>query len=60
MVKSKEAMTIKTPKANMIMTDKVKLARWEEIWEDEKRKADLEERRIQLEEKKAMVELITQ
>jgi hypothetical protein len=36
----------------------MKRARWEAIQEDEERKAALEERRIQLEEKKAMVELI--
>jgi hypothetical protein len=61
MVKSKEVYMAKTLKA--YMADKknaMKLARWETIQEDDKRKAALEERRIQLvEEKRTMMELIT-
>jgi hypothetical protein len=60
MVKSKEVYMAKTLKA--YMADKknaMKLARWETIQEDDKRKATLEERRIQLEEKRTMMELIT-
>jgi hypothetical protein len=45
----------------MVMADKkiaINQARWETIWEDDKRKAAMEERRLMLEDKKAMMELI--
>jgi hypothetical protein len=61
MVKTKEVYMSKVLQARMIMADKknaMKQARWEVIHEDDKCKAALEERRLELEEKNTMIELI--
>jgi hypothetical protein len=62
MVKSKVVHMDKALQTKVLLTDKknaINQARWEVIWADDKRKAALEERRLELEEKKAMMELIT-
>jgi hypothetical protein len=61
MVKSKEVYMVKALETKMLLADKKKAinqARWEVIREDDKRKHALDERRLELEENKAMVELI--
>jgi hypothetical protein len=61
MVKSKEVYMEKALQTKVLLADKnnaANQARWEAIREDDKRKAALEERRLELEEKKAMMELI--
>ena len=61
MMKSKEAMTLKTLEAKLLITDKkkeVKLTKLEARREDAKRKAELDERMIKLKEAKAMKELL--
>jgi hypothetical protein len=62
MVKSKEVYMDKALQAKMVMADKknaINQARWEAIREDDNHKAAMEERRLALEERKAMMELIT-
>jgi hypothetical protein len=61
MVKSKEVYMDKALQAKMVMAEKknaINQARWEAIREDDNRKAAIEERRLALEEIKAMMELI--
>jgi hypothetical protein len=61
MVKSKEVYMEKALQTKVLLADKknvINQAGWEAIREDDKRKHVLEERRIELEEKKAMMELI--
>jgi uncharacterized membrane protein YgcG len=61
MVKSKEVYMDKALQAKMVMAEKknaINQARWEAIREDANRKAAMEERRLTLEERKAMMELI--
>jgi hypothetical protein len=54
MMKTKEVYMSKELEAKMIK-NAIKQARWEAIREDDKRKAALEERRLELEEKKTMM-----
>jgi hypothetical protein len=61
MVKSKEVYMEKALQTKVLLADKknaINQARWEAIREDDKRKHALEERRIDREEKKAMMDLI--
>jgi hypothetical protein len=61
MVKSKEVYMDKALQAKMAMADKkiaINQARWEAIREDDNHKAAMEERRLALEERKAMMELV--
>jgi hypothetical protein len=61
MVKSKEVYMEKALQTKMLLADKknaMNQARWEAIREDDKRTQALEERKLELEEKKAMMELI--
>ena len=63
MIKTKETMTTKTLEAKIIITDKkkeVKLAKLQAQREDAKRKADLDERMINLKEAKAWKELMAE
>jgi hypothetical protein len=62
MVKSKEVYMDKALQTKVLLADKknaINQARWEAIREDDKRKQALEERRLKLEEKKAMMESST-
>jgi uncharacterized membrane protein YgcG len=61
MVKSKEVYMDKAFQAKMVMDEKknaINQARWEAIREDDNCKATMEERRLALEERKTMMELI--
>jgi hypothetical protein len=61
MVKSNEVYMDKALQAKMAMTDKknaINQTRWETIREDDNRKAAMEKRRLALEERKAMMELV--
>jgi hypothetical protein len=61
MVKSKEVYMDKALQAKMVMADKknaINQASWEAIREDDNRKAAMEDRRLTLEERKAMMELV--
>jgi hypothetical protein len=60
-VKTKEVFMSKSLEARMIMADKknaMKQARWDAIRDDDKRNATLEKRKLDLEEKNTMIELM--
>jgi hypothetical protein len=61
MVKPKEVYMEKALQTKVLLAGKknaINQARWEAVWEDDKSKHALEERRIELDEKKAMMDLI--